>query len=431
MSIKLVPWQEIWSRYFEEWREKLKSLFAEIHPIGSTAVPGLAAKPIVDIMASIASWKYLPSVKKKLESLGFTEEFQCDVNRWALFYHKDPEAHLHVLCQGDPQIERHLRFRNYLRSHPEDRDAYADLKDQLSKIHKNTREYAHAKTAFIQEIDRKALIEYGIHCTIQPILPTHSPKHEIIDVMVVNMALQMTYYARYVPLCMHVMERDVVAVVSQIDSDTFNYIFGARFTKENAKERIQTITSLFQKRPYAWWLGPLDTPPDLSQALQDAGLHFDLPEDGMACAIKGRQYEVSLQVKRVLDQETFKVFDAVHIAGGGSKEAYERVLSKIPVQLYGEGSPIECYLGYAQGVPVVTGMLTLYAGVAGISYVLTHPEHRRKGYALEIIKAMLHRAQLLGFEISVLQANPTACSVYEKLGYRTICKYQEFKELKS
>jgi len=118
--------------------------FARIEHVGSTAVPGLAAKPIIDIMAGVHALDAVTAdVIARLASIGY--EYVAEYERpndvdegmpERRYFRKDREGarafHLHVVEKGSAFWVRHLRFRNYLRYFPEDRDAYADLKRAIA-----------------------------------------------------------------------------------------------------------------------------------------------------------------------------------------------------------------------------------------------------------------------------------------------------------
>ena len=128
--------------------------------VGSTAVPGLAAKPIVDIQVSVPAMAPRDRYARPLTELGYVflpdptdpehEYFQKDVDGVRAFQ-------VHVCPVGSEWERRHLQFRDHLRSHPEDAARYAELKRRLAAEHPNDiMSYVHAKTPFIREIEARA-----------------------------------------------------------------------------------------------------------------------------------------------------------------------------------------------------------------------------------------------------------------------------------
>ncbi len=130
-------------------------LVGGIEHIGSTAIPGLAAKPVIDIMAGVRSLEVSLAALPLLEPLGYCYfSYKAEVMHW--FCKPSDEVrthHLHLVpFRSRLWIER-LAFRDHLRTHPEACDAYAVLKRQLAKRYRNDRDtYTEQKTAFIESI---------------------------------------------------------------------------------------------------------------------------------------------------------------------------------------------------------------------------------------------------------------------------------------
>jgi GrpB-like predicted nucleotidyltransferase (UPF0157 family) len=134
-----------------------------IEHIGSTSVPGLAAKPIIDILIGVKTLADTPHFVPFLNGLGYLykPEFEVDLpERRYLYKTKDglDTFHLHMVEPDTAFFRRHIAFRDYLRSHPETAAEYADLKIKLAQRFGADREgYTNAKTAFIKDIETKAL----------------------------------------------------------------------------------------------------------------------------------------------------------------------------------------------------------------------------------------------------------------------------------
>jgi len=136
-----------------------------IEHIGSTAVPGLAAKPIIDLMAGVTDLDEVANNWPRLLAplqLTYKPEYESDMPERRYFARRasehPPAIHLHVVVLNSPFWRRHLAFRDHLRANPTDRDAYANLKRALAEQHRHDRPaYTDAKTEFIQSIERRAL----------------------------------------------------------------------------------------------------------------------------------------------------------------------------------------------------------------------------------------------------------------------------------
>ncbi|MBI4675389.1 MAG: GrpB family protein [Chloroflexi bacterium] len=160
--IVIAPYDPKWVVRFEEECERILDAFsdlrAQIEHIGSTAVPGLAAKPIIDILIMVYTAEDAIRAITPLVRLGYTCYGEAEIPGRIYFDRRAYEpCHLHLYVQGNPAIERHLLFRDYLRAHPDARDAYAELKRGLAEKFRNDRPtYTEAKTEFVRDIEARA-----------------------------------------------------------------------------------------------------------------------------------------------------------------------------------------------------------------------------------------------------------------------------------
>ena len=160
--IEVVPYNSQWPQMFEVEAELIKKALGDncitIHHIGSTAVPGLSAKPVIDILPVVKSLKGVDRSTEAMEQIGYVAlgEYGIPYRR---FFQKGGDLrthHVHVFEKGNPAISRHLQFRDWLRSHPDDAKAYQELKLKLaSKFSNDSESYVKGKEAFIQSIEAK------------------------------------------------------------------------------------------------------------------------------------------------------------------------------------------------------------------------------------------------------------------------------------
>ncbi len=160
VPVVLVPYDRAWPRRFAEERDVIARALGDhavaIEHIGSTAVPGLLAKPILDILVGIRRLSEAPACIAALEPLGY--EYRPDAEAEIperRYFDKGPPAarthHLHMVEFGSPFWMRHLLFRNFLRLHPERAAAYAALKAELAAKYTADRiAYTEAKAPFIE-----------------------------------------------------------------------------------------------------------------------------------------------------------------------------------------------------------------------------------------------------------------------------------------
>jgi len=133
-----------------------------IHHIGSTAVAGIAAKPIIDIMPVVRDIALVDDANAAMHALGYEAMGELGI-AGRRYFRKDTNGkrthHVHVFAEGSAHMIRHLAFRDYLRVHPEDAARYSALKQQLAAAHSQDIEaYMAGKDGLIKELEQTALV---------------------------------------------------------------------------------------------------------------------------------------------------------------------------------------------------------------------------------------------------------------------------------
>lgn len=164
--VRIVDYDPSWPAGFEAECEALAPVFAgaevTIEHIGSTAVPGLAAKPILDILIGAASLEVFEARVPDLAELGYGYVPEFEATLPMRRYFQKPAAsgqthHLHCVEKGGDFWRDDLLFRDFLRAHPETAAEYAELKRDLARKYGQDREgYTDAKTAFIESVKARA-----------------------------------------------------------------------------------------------------------------------------------------------------------------------------------------------------------------------------------------------------------------------------------
>ena len=126
----------------------LGSVARMIEHVGSTAVPGLAAKPVVDIQVTVDDPDYDASYLDALEGAGYVLRVRESGHR--MFRTPERDVHVHIWEANSEDEERHVIFRDYLRTNAKARDEYEQLKRELAPKFQDTNDYAQAKTEFIE-----------------------------------------------------------------------------------------------------------------------------------------------------------------------------------------------------------------------------------------------------------------------------------------
>lgn len=131
-----------------------------IHHIGSTAVPGLCAKPVIDLMPEVSDLSVLDDCSASFEKLGYIVkgEFGIPGRRFYLKGLIDRTHHIHAFEQGSEGLIRHLAVRDYLTAHPKIAQEYGALKKELAKRYSSDNDgYCEGKSQFMQNLEQSAL----------------------------------------------------------------------------------------------------------------------------------------------------------------------------------------------------------------------------------------------------------------------------------
>ena len=163
-KLEIVPYDPGWPAAFEaeavRLRAGLRDMALRIDHHGSTAIPGLGAKPVIDIQISVATLSPLSKYIAKLSAIGYTHVPHLD-DAFCPFFHRPGEwphtHHVHVVERGGREERRTLAFRDYLRDHPDVARAYEERKrtvaaDIVTADPKSQERYAAGKTDFIEQV---------------------------------------------------------------------------------------------------------------------------------------------------------------------------------------------------------------------------------------------------------------------------------------
>lgn len=151
-------WPAVYERLATGITAALPDVVVSLDHVGSTSVPGLPAKPIIDIDLIVAAPDDEDSYVPALEALGYRLRIrEPQWHRHRVLKHTAPDVNLHVFGPGAEPHQRNLAFRDRLRVHPVDRDHYANTKRRLAQRQwKYVQEYADAKNDVVAEILRRA-----------------------------------------------------------------------------------------------------------------------------------------------------------------------------------------------------------------------------------------------------------------------------------
>ena len=166
-TVELAEHDGSWAATYRELETRIREALGEtavvVEHCGSTSVPGLAAKPVVDVLLLVPDPTDEAAYVPQLEAAGFPFALrEPDWHEHRLFRKLEPRVNLHVFAVGSPEAERMLAFRDRLRSHPDERERYEAAKRELAtRRWERVQDYADAKTEVVEGIIERALAERG------------------------------------------------------------------------------------------------------------------------------------------------------------------------------------------------------------------------------------------------------------------------------
>lgn len=438
-TIQLTPYNPDWPTRFKmeacRIQKILGSRLKAIYHIGSTSIPDMPAKPVIDMVLVFATVNEMDFIAQQLAQLHYDPLRRQIIPQVSFFTKRQDDElsfHLHLHEQGSPQINRHVHFRDYVSQHPDVAQEYATLKMRLAAQSSDVYSYVSGKDKLVQEIDTKAKMWLGRRCDYLPANTGLRAKdwsnQQIVKAMDANLNVHMTHFAQYINQIELIRIPGFTLVNSGLADDTFNYVLDADFSSADADNKIAEIEDYFHRKnsPFSWWIGPHDKPYDLAQRLEHHGfkntenhcaMYFDLDRwDGHISPLP------ELDIVRATDEKTLHDFALVLAK---DKAAFKTYFTWIAAVLTDE-DPIEYYVGYVDGKPVVRGLSCYFAQVAGLHWLSTVPSERRKGYGRAMQEYRLKRAKDLGYHIAVLQASSDGYPLYQKLGYKECGYFREW-----
>jgi GrpB-like predicted nucleotidyltransferase (UPF0157 family) len=164
-KVKVVPHNPQWRDAFEAEAKQVAAALGEnvvaIHHIGSTAIPDIYAKPVVDLLVEVRDITEVDGRSSAMESLGYEVMGEYGIPGRRYFRKDSREGirthNIHAFEAGSAEVERHLAFRDYMIAHPGDAQRYSELKRKLAEEHPRSMDgYMDGKDGFIKEMDRRA-----------------------------------------------------------------------------------------------------------------------------------------------------------------------------------------------------------------------------------------------------------------------------------
>jgi GNAT superfamily N-acetyltransferase len=221
---------------------------------------------------------------------------------------------------------------------------------------------------------------------------------------------------------------DLVVTIVGLPVSFTNNVHRSRLTSENVEARVQDTAALLRDRgvPAIWWVGPLDTPAELPDMLQRNGFRYTEDMPWMAAELedhRGAPLPPGVEAHRVDGPERFAHFlDAMMRGFGDDPHAAEAMARLHDVVGTGEEAAWQPFVAVEEGRVVGSSGLQLGGGVAGVYNVATPPEERGRGIGAGMTTVATRWAREHGFTTAMLGSAPLAIPLYERLGFRHVCR---------
>lgn len=158
--VELMPPNSKWAAQFEDAASEIKAILGNnciaVHHIGSTAIPEIYAKPIVDILPVVRNLNGIDALNQQFEALGYVCMGEYGIAGRRFYWRSKFERthNIHLFAEGNPEVARHVAFRDFMRTHPDSAHAYSILKKALAQVFSDDIEnYVNGKSSFVQWID--------------------------------------------------------------------------------------------------------------------------------------------------------------------------------------------------------------------------------------------------------------------------------------
>ncbi|GGI11715.1 GrpB family protein [Gottfriedia solisilvae] len=164
MKVRLKEYTQTWKTMFEDEVKVLNAIFGNeiivFEHFGSTSIPGMKAKPVIDMMCIVRDIERIDTYNEKMIELNYDVAGDWGITGRRLFRKggENRTHHIHFYQIDNPHIERHLIFRDYLLAHPEEVQKYSEFKENLAKKYESTSDYSPAKKAFVSGMEKNAIV---------------------------------------------------------------------------------------------------------------------------------------------------------------------------------------------------------------------------------------------------------------------------------
>jgi GrpB-like predicted nucleotidyltransferase (UPF0157 family) len=438
--IEIIQYNPNWIALFTQEKNNIEkyldSGLIQIHHIGSTAIPGMAAKPIIDILLEIATLDGIDQVEQQLLALNYTKFNRSVIPYRSFFTHKsttDYQVSCHIFEMGDPQITRHIRFRDYLCSHENRATQYAELKSQLAKKSGDIGQYVMGKSELVRAIDVEAKLWDSNQGYNNHRLPQNKGlPFENWSVTKINQAIEANFtvmFTHFMQYCTPIHFERVpgyVLIDTKLPAADFNLVLDIHLTPPEAEQTVQKISQHFSQetRPFTWWITPSSKPNNLALLLAEQHFHHQETRIGMIIDLDHLQNQPS---------HTYSIvkFENANMIKELSKQLCDK---RLPLkqyldwvaEIYTPDDPIVFYAVYSGNTLIRCAILVLYSQCAGI-YHLAETKTSCDPSKVTIENFLLEEAKKEKYHLAFVIPRDNESDTYKSRGFITQCAFQKWQ----
>lgn len=443
-EIKILSYSKGWPKLFISESAKIRAaLFdyiVEVHHIGSTAIVGMPAKPVIDIIIELKNLDHVFNLQTKLLDLGYSY-LKSGVVLGRSFFASKVELnvgyHIHIYVTGDLQIKRHLLFRDYLNANFKEAQDYAQLKQNLAAKHRQNRfAYIEGKTKFVKEIDNKARIwaddhpkwnEYNLF-RAGPIASEWKFTHLVSNIQA-NHSMACTFFAQYKDDVEIDRVPGYTAISVNSQCSNLNYVLDTHFYKNAQSEvEIDRVCEKFKYKnlPFIWKVSQRDTPNNLEKYLKFAGGELTNTYSGMTINLSlldELSQDVRIKVERVLSVEQAGHWANIYNYDSEDYINFYQNLASLP---FLNDDLVQLYVAYHNDIPIARVCLSFYAGIAGMYDFTVLKSERKKGFGTALLRYIMQIAKQKGYNFASAVTPQDHDGFFTKHGFNCCTKFKDF-----
>lgn len=429
--VELITVDESWKKTIQEQISDISEIDVEcdftLYPMGSTAITGILAQPIIDILGTVSDITMVDRHQGEFEKLGFRALGEKGLPHRRYFTRPTPHPmHLQIFEDTDPEVGRSLRFVEYLKNDQETADAYSELKKKIGKkFCGDPIGYVKQKHPFVHKVNTLAAKTASPHTLYTKGRKERWTNAEENKALHVNKLVFQSFLGNSIEPIERLVLHDALALRST--APMYNCILESSLAPATIPKRIRKITSLYKEgTSLCWWVAERDCE-QLGSQLEKAGWrateqYVGLISDGQAVFSSPPS---DPWTATAVTEENMKQWCQQRWGKERAEELFTSLFSHIPDALQTPPEALQSFLLTSPGLTGGIGSLFCHAGVAGIYDV-----HSDDDEALEsIIEHLMWRGQKMGFHrfITVVRADESAS--YRQLKFQPRLSWISYQKI--